>query len=548
VEGDIIVLDGAVHASSGPSGTFAPGDARFWSSTSGRAHDADDRVIYNTSNGQLSYDADGTGAGLAQLIATLQGAPTLEAGDITIINGSGGGSTIDGTSGNDSLVGTSGNDSINGFGGNDTIDGLAGADTMDGGSGNDLYFVDNPADVIVEAQNAGIDEVRASDSYTLPAWVNNLTLVDQAEAGTGNGIDNAIVGNDAFNVLRGFGGNDTLIGGGVISGETADNFIGGEGNDSMVGGSAGNGFDVFYLVLDTTTSYGNDTIVGAGGFDWVSAEGPATTGIVVDLAAGTITGGHAGSSAVISGIEGVSGTAFADHMTGDGADNEFASADGNDTLNGAGGNDRLAGGNGADTYILADAPGAANADNIVGFETGIDEIRLDGRAMPALGASGDFSENDERFFAGAEAHDASDRVIWDGSTLWYDPDGSGSISQESIGSLQTGAVVATDIEVINGSVVTRPTIEGTAGNDTLAGTSGNDTIHGLGGNDLFLAGGSGGADVIDGGDGFDTIEFADRATSAVVVDFGAGTITGGGRARSALRAWSASSLATSTTA
>jgi Ca2+-binding RTX toxin-like protein len=74
------------------------------------------------------------------------------------------------------------------------------------------------------------------------------------------------------------------------------------------------------------------------------------------------------------------------------------------------------------------------------------------------------------------------------------------------------------------------TINGTAGNDTLSGTSGNDTINGLGGNDLFLAGGSsgGGADVIDGGTGIDSIEFRERATSAVVVDFVAGTITGGG--------------------
>src|SRR5688572_33506896 len=71
------------------------------------------------------------------------------------------------------------------------------------------------------------------------------------------------------------------------------------------------------------------------------------------------------------------------------------------------------------------------------------------------------------------------------------------------------------------------TINGTTGNDTLSGTSGDDTLNGLGGNDLFLAGSTGGNDVINGGGGRDSIEFKTRATSAIVVDFVAGTITGG---------------------
>src|SRR5687768_5846577 len=71
------------------------------------------------------------------------------------------------------------------------------------------------------------------------------------------------------------------------------------------------------------------------------------------------------------------------------------------------------------------------------------------------------------------------------------------------------------------------TINGTTGNDTLSGTTGDDTLNGLEGNDLFLAGSTGGNDVINGGAGRDSIEFKTRATSAIVVDFVAGTITGG---------------------
>ena len=47
-----------------------------------QAQDADDNILYNTATGQLSYDADGNGAGLAVAFATLFGQPTLSASDM----------------------------------------------------------------------------------------------------------------------------------------------------------------------------------------------------------------------------------------------------------------------------------------------------------------------------------------------------------------------------------------------------------------------------------------------------------------------------------
>ena len=44
-----------------------------------------DSVIYNTSTGQLYYDADGSGGDAGQLIATLANAPEFSATDITVI-------------------------------------------------------------------------------------------------------------------------------------------------------------------------------------------------------------------------------------------------------------------------------------------------------------------------------------------------------------------------------------------------------------------------------------------------------------------------------
>jgi len=50
------------------------------------AQDASDRIIYNTTNGNLYYDADGTGAGTARLFATLTTHPgTLTAADFFIV-------------------------------------------------------------------------------------------------------------------------------------------------------------------------------------------------------------------------------------------------------------------------------------------------------------------------------------------------------------------------------------------------------------------------------------------------------------------------------
>src|SRR5258708_35037716 len=132
-------------------------------------------------------------------MATLERAPTVAAGEFSVFDSSTptttarpAGTLINGTSGNDSLVGGAGNDTINGFDGNDTIDGGAGADSMVGGAGDDLYFVDNPGDVIVELQNGGIDEARSSLSYTLPDWVNNLPLTGSAVSGTGHAVENLI--------------------------------------------------------------------------------------------------------------------------------------------------------------------------------------------------------------------------------------------------------------------------------------------------------------------------------------------------------------------
>jgi len=216
---DKLVLDGTVHANSGPSGNFAAGDARFAANSTGTAQDASDRVIYNTSTGQLWYDADGNGAGAAQLIATLQGAPSLAAADITIINGSGGGgggSTINGTSGNDTLTGTSGNDTLNGLGGNDTLVGSGGTDFYDGGTGFDTLDF------------RGATGIAVSFSAGTVSGGFNGTFAN-VERVLGSSANDSISGSAGGQTLAGQGGADTLWGAGGI-----DTLWGGAGADRFI--------------------------------------------------------------------------------------------------------------------------------------------------------------------------------------------------------------------------------------------------------------------------------------------------------------------------
>jgi len=82
---DEIALDNAAMGALGAEGDFIAGDARFWASSTGTAHDANDRVVYNTTTRSLYYDADGNGSGAAQLIATVQSGATIAATDIVVI-------------------------------------------------------------------------------------------------------------------------------------------------------------------------------------------------------------------------------------------------------------------------------------------------------------------------------------------------------------------------------------------------------------------------------------------------------------------------------
>jgi Ca2+-binding RTX toxin-like protein len=140
---------------------------------------------------------------------------------------------LDGGSGNDTVLGGEGADDIFGGAGNDVLNGGAGNDILLGASGNDTYVVDTASDQVFETTTTtgttdagGIDTVQSSVSFNLDAragvcFVERLTLTGTADInGTGNALNNSIVGNGGANTLNGGAGNDTLTGGG-----DADSFV-----------------------------------------------------------------------------------------------------------------------------------------------------------------------------------------------------------------------------------------------------------------------------------------------------------------------------------
>jgi Ca2+-binding RTX toxin-like protein len=418
---DKLVFDNSGFTAIGSAGTFGLGDARFFAgagATSG--HDANDRIVYDTSTGNLYYDADGSGAGAAQLVATLEGRPVLAATDIAVVGSAGApGATIVGTAGNDSLTGTDGND---------TLDGGAGTDTMNGGLGNDTYIV-TAGDVLSDP--GGIDTVLSDINWFLDPGFENLTA-------TGSGAVQLTGTNEAN----------------VLTGNTGNNFFNPRGGDDTIQGGAGN--DQVTLGGGGVASYGSKVIDLGAGFDRLDFSGLAKSALVVDLAAGTLVGGGTGGagSAQLIGIEQVFGDGFNDRLSGSAAAESLNGGGGNDTLDGRGGNDTLTGGLGADAFVFDTAPGAGNVDLVTDFVSATDKLTLENGVFTALGAAGDFVAGDVRFAAGAgftSGRDASDRIVYDTTTgnLYYDADGNGAGAAQLFATIQGHpAVAATDITVI----------------------------------------------------------------------------------------------------
>ncbi|MEZ5922473.1 MAG: calcium-binding protein [Parvularculaceae bacterium] len=219
--------------------------------------------------------------------------------------------TIFGDPGNDLLQGHFGDDHIYGGIGDDTLIGGRDADTLDGESGIDTAsYVGSGVGVFVRLTDGVVNNGDATGDVLTS--IENVIGSSHADQLIGDNGANRLDGGDGDDVLRGGIGNDTLIGG--------------AGGDSLDGGAG----------IDTVDYSGASAGVFVNSFNGIANNAEAT-------------GDH------LTSIEVVIGSAFADNLIGNDANNGILGGAGDDVLRGANGADVLNGGAGFDTAAYFDS-------------------------------------------------------------------------------------------------------------------------------------------------------------------------------------------------
>ena len=295
-------------------------------------------------------------------------------------------------------TGNSLNNTLKGNSFANVLDGGLGIDTLVGRSGDDTYLVDNMSDVVTEVANDGTDTVESSAAtYTLTANVENLTLIGTAAInGTGNTLNNILMGNGSANSLNGGSGADSMSGGQgndiyvvdnvgdivtenvnegtdrvqssitytlganvenlSLGGTAAINGTGNSLNNTLRGNSAANVFmggagnDIYWV------STGDNVVENANeGTDTVDSD--VTWSLGANIENLTLTG-----TATIDGT----GNTLNNVLTGNSAANQLVGGVGNDTMRGGLGNDSyvLNRGEGQDIISENDST-AGNSDKLL---------------------------------------------------------------------------------------------------------------------------------------------------------------------------------------
>ena len=341
----------------------------------------DDILVGNASNNQIDA-GDGNdliyGGGGTDTIIGGSGTDTLSYADlavsITATLGSGGISGIEnliGGSGSDTLTGDTYNNMIEGGAGNDTLSGGAGTDTASYASALAAVTINLGAASNQATGGAGTDQLQQFENIIGSAYADNIT---------GNGSANVIEGGTGNDILNGGGGGDTVsyasasasvsvnIHSSAVLGVNANQAIGGAGIDTLSNFIHITGSNYDDVLIGNTNANtldggsgndlliggaGGDTLVGGAGTDTVSYEN-AGASVSATLGGAALT--HAGDavSDIFSGIENLTGSAFADTLYGDNNENILTGGAGNDLLRGYGGNDVIDGREGRDTMYGGD--------------------------------------------------------------------------------------------------------------------------------------------------------------------------------------------------
>jgi Ca2+-binding RTX toxin-like protein len=302
-------------------------------------------------NGNDTYLVDAVGDMVTETstnateIDTVESAVTYTLGnnlENLILTGTG---VINGTgnSFNNIFTGNSADNTLNGGDGNDILNGSTGNDSLVGGIGNDTYLIDAVGDMVTETSTTAteIDTVESNITYTLGNNLENLTLTGTSIIdGTGNSLNNLLIGNSGHNILNGSSGNDTMIGGG-----------------------------------------GNDTYLVNIAEDIVTETSNIATEIDTVRSQITYTLGDNLENLILTGASVINGT-------GNSQGNNLTGNSANNNLNGGAGNDTLIGNAGSDRFIYdtnaAFTTAAVGVDLITDFTKGSDKIVLDKTTFTSL--------------------------------------------------------------------------------------------------------------------------------------------------------------------
>jgi hypothetical protein len=390
---------------------------------------------------------------------------------------------------------------------NDTLSSSTYATTLEGGAGDDTYIVGSATGVTVtEAAGGGTDEVQTALASLSIAGYANVEKLTYTGAAAFTGF-----GNDSDNVITGGAGNDTLSGG-----AGADEFHGGAGTDTVsyidtysvtlnfatgVFSGIGNG-DTFYDIEKFVGSNYGDIFIensdvhdlnGGAGLDMVSYE-TAASGITFDLSTSTQTGIAAGD--VLTNIEVIQATGFADILVGNGNANIFIGGAGSDTINGGAGSDSAWYLNSAaaiqiDLLAGTAAGGDADGDMLSGIENLIGSSLGDTLKGDALANKLEGSYGDDTIYGGDGAdtifgHIGSDVVPLAASSgavqvdMLYGGNGNDNITTHwnDAGSQAYGEAGDDTITIANGEAY------GGTGNDTITVIE-KGVAHGGDGADVF---------------------------------------------------------------
>ncbi len=373
---------------------------------------------------------------------------------------------------------------IQGWNGNDTLDGRAGADTMRGYNGDDIFFVDNAGDVVIEFSGEGTDTIFARASYVLAAGQSVETLRASSVSSTvamdltGNELDQTLVGNAGANRLDGGGGADRMTGYG--------------GDDAYYVDNAGD------LVFEASNG-GNDTVFARTSY--VLAAGQSIEILRASSVAGTTAMDLTGNEIAQSlhgnaGANRLDGGAGADAMWGYGGDDAYfvdnasdmvfeTSGQGTDTVY-ARASYVLAAGQSVET-LRASSVSSTVAMNLTGNSLAQTLYGNAGANVLDGGGGGDTLKG----YGGDDTY-----VINSSSDLVFESSGQGSdtinsrvsyvlAAGQSVETLKFTSASGTGNLNLTGNEVAQ-TLTGNNGNNILDGGGGGDTMRGYAGDDTYV--------------------------------------------------------------